>query len=135
MLNPNGGMVDIFLETEQVEEVDLDRAQIEATTDIDELNRLFVQCDEFSEMLKAQAWAMRECGASDTDRFHRLTKKIGYQRMAMRVIEKRILRLGGTPEYSPADPRALHITRLIEQQKKARALVESLGGSWEDTYV
>lgn len=84
----------------------LTREDIEGETRQDVLALWFRLADETQEQIKEMLDAFKDAGAADAEWVKRAGGALGYTRIGLRWVERRMLALGFTPPYSPRDPRA-----------------------------
>lgn len=105
--------------------------EIDACQDVAQLTRWYVEQDELSDEIRDQVDARRLMGdlASDDDTawMRRTSKKVGHLKTSLRRMERRIIALGGTVPYSPADPRGKEIRRLQSRLEVFRKLLRDNG--------
>lgn len=100
--------------------------EIRACSDIDVLCGWFVAADERDLEQRAFLDAWRAAGIVDDDYYRRNAGALAYCAISKRHLERRILTLGGSPPYSPADPRARQLRILSDKVEKLQKRLNEL---------
>lgn len=114
------------IDWDEAERFDLSRDDIEAATDLQQLANWFNGLYRRSVEMKAFCEAYRETEIDDERWFRRLAGALAYCKIGMKWVERRILLLGGTPPYCPADPRGRQIHILQEKVAKLQRRVDEI---------
>lgn len=102
------------------------KAMVESINDLDVLHDWYEKLDEIilatSEFIDAKVHA----DIDDEDWFARASSKLAHSRIAIRWVERRILKLGDKPDYPPTDPRTHTIRTMSESIMKLKARIVEL---------
>lgn len=110
-------------------EIDLSRDQIEGCADEAQLAAWFTAVNDKIDHIGAFCAGYREADYVDEDWRRRAGGKLGYLRLTLRWIERRMLSLDMSPPWPPTDPRVREVRNLERQNKTLKGeLAEALKG-------
>ncbi len=113
-------MGEIYVEfsSDALDDIDLSREIIAAMSDVDTLCHWYRSLTGKIMEMKEFVAAYRFAQVEDDDFYRRTAGKLGYCGVGMKLVEQRILELGGEPPYPLADSRNKQLRLLSEQVKK-----------------
>lgn len=126
-----GGEVDVHLEHDAIDEVSklrLSKAVVFAEGDTSKLAHWYTVLTDKVLEIEAFIRAYKLADIDDDDWFRRTAGKVAYFEIASRWCEARLIQLGATPPYFPADPRTRQIASLNEKLNKLRTRIGILEG-------
>lgn len=108
------------------EVVDINRSQIEAEEDEQELRGWYLAMVDAADVVSTQLAAYREAGTATDDWLHRAGALLARAKLSLRWVERRMLYLKYRVPYPPNDPRTKEIGRLAEENRKLKNRVFQL---------
>lgn len=112
------GDITVQFESDDLVDIDLSREMIAVMADADTLCHWYATLTTKIMEVKEFVSAHRFAGVEDDDWYRRTAGKLGYWGVGLRLVEQRILELGGEPPYPLADPRNKQLREMSLRIKK-----------------